>query len=88
MENIAGFPWRLYEAQSNREDNQQVVMYVRDINDDYIKLLQMAMSHTLDSVGIVSANVSQGICLSFAGKKEELEGREGQSIRLLYRDDQ
>lgn len=63
-----------------REDNQQVVMYVRDINDDYIKLLQMAMSHTLDSVGIVSANVSQGICLSFAGKKEELEGREGQSI--------
>ena len=52
-----------------REDNQQVVMYVRDINDDYIKLLQMAMSHTLDSVGIVSANVSQGICLSFAGKE-------------------
>ena len=63
-----------------REDNQQVVMYVRDINDDYIKLLQMAMCHTLDSVGIVSANVSQGICLSFTGKKEELEGQEGQSV--------
>ena len=63
-----------------REDNQQVVMYVRDINDDYIKLLQMAMCQTSDSVGIVSANVSQGICLSFTGKKEELEGQEGQSV--------
>ena len=50
-----------------REDNQQVVMYIRDINDDYLKLLQIAMCHTLDSVGIVSANISQGICLSFAG---------------------
>lgn len=26
-----------------REDNQQVVMYIRDINDDYLKLLQIAM---------------------------------------------
>ena len=52
-----------------REDNQQVVMYVRDINDDYIKLLQMAMCHTLDSVGIVSANVSQGICLSLPERR-------------------
>ena len=33
-----------------REDNQQVVMYIRDINDDYLKLLQIAMCHTLDSV--------------------------------------
>lgn len=41
-----------------REDNQQVVMYIRDINDDYLKLLQIAMCHTLDSVGIVSANIS------------------------------
>ena len=63
-----------------REDNQK---HVRDINDDYIKLLQMAMSHTLDSVGIVSANVSQGICLSFAGKKEELEGREGVTLEMI-----
>ena len=56
-----------------REDNQQVVMYIRDINDDYLKLLQIAMCHTLDSVGIVSANISQGICLSFAGRRDELE---------------
>lgn len=63
-----------------REDNPQVVMYVRDINDDYLKLLQIAMCHTMDSVGIVSVNVSKGICLSFAGKRDELEGREKQSI--------
>ncbi len=63
-----------------REDNQQVVMYVRDINDDYLKLLQIAMCHTLDSVGIVSANISQGSCLSFAGKKDELECQNGESI--------
>lgn len=63
-----------------REDNPQVVMYVRDINDDYLKLLQIAMCHTMDSVGIVSVNVSKGICLSFAGKREELEGAEKQSI--------
>ena len=63
-----------------REDNQQVVMYVRDINDDYLKLLQIAMCHTMDSVEIVSANISKGICLSFAGKKEELDGNEGESV--------
>lgn len=63
-----------------REDNQQVVMYIRDINDDYLKLLQMAMCHTLDSVGIVSANISQGICLSFAGRRDELECQSEESI--------
>lgn len=63
-----------------REDNQQVVMYIRDINDDYLKLLQIAMCHTLDSVGIVSANISQGICLSFAGKRDELECQSEESI--------
>lgn len=63
-----------------REDNQQVVMYIREINDDYLKLLQIAMCHTLDSVGIVSANISQGICLSFAGKRDELECQSEESI--------
>ena len=63
-----------------REDNQQVVMYIRDINDDYLKLLQIAMCHTLDSVGIVSANISQGICLSFAGRRGELECQSEESI--------
>lgn len=63
-----------------REDNQQVVMYIRDINDDYLKPLQIAMCHTLDSVGIVSANISQGICLSFAGKRDELECQSEESI--------
>lgn len=63
-----------------REDNQQVVMYIRDINDDYLKRLQIAMCHTLDSVGIVSANISQGICLSFAGRRDELECQSEESI--------
>lgn len=63
-----------------REDNQQVVMYIRDINDDYLKLLQIAMGYTLDSVGIVSANISQGSCLSFAGRRDELECQSGESI--------
>lgn len=63
-----------------REDNQQIVMYIRDINDDYLKLLQIAMCHTLDSVGIVSANISQGICLSFAGRRDELECQSEESI--------
>ena len=63
-----------------REDNQQVVMYIRDINDDYLKLLQIAMCHTMDSVGIVSANISQGICLSFAGRRDELECQSEESI--------
>ena len=63
-----------------REDNQQVVMYIRDINDDYLKLLQIAMCHPLDSVGIVSANISQGICLSFAGRRDELECQSEESI--------
>lgn len=84
--------WRVLEGQYRwvsmeivrsteyREDNQQVVMYIRDINDDYLKLLQIAMCHTLDSVGIVSANISQGICLSFAGRRDELECQSEESI--------
>lgn len=84
--------WRVLEGQYRwvsmeivrsteyREDNQQVVMYIRDINDDYLKLLQIAMCHTLDSVGIVSANISQGICLSFAGRRDELECQSEKSI--------
>lgn len=63
-----------------REDNQQVVMYIRDINDDYLKFLQIATCHILDSVGIVSANISQGICLSFAGRRDELECQSEESI--------
>ena len=52
MENIAGFPWRLYEAQSTERIISRLSCMCGDINDDYIKLLQMAMSHTLDSVAL------------------------------------
>lgn len=71
---------KIVRSTEYREDNQQVVMYIRDINDDYLKLLQIAMCHTLDSVGIVSANISQGICLSFAGRRDELECQSEESI--------
>ena len=73
-------PMEIVRSTEYREDNQQVVMYIRDINDDYLKLLQIAMCHTLDSVGIVSANISQGICLSFAGRRNELECQSEESI--------
>lgn len=73
-------PMEIVRSTEYREDNQQVVMYIRDINDDYLKLLQIAMCHTLDSVGIVSANISQGICLSFAGRRDELECQSEESI--------
>ena len=63
-----------------REDNQQVVMCVRDINDGYLKLLQIAMCHTLDSVKMVSMNISQGVCLSFTGCRSELDGEDGEFI--------
>ena len=74
------FSMEIVRSTEYREDNQQVVMYIRDINDDYLKLLQIAMCHTLDSVGIVSANISQGICLSFAGRRDELECQSEESI--------
>lgn len=75
-----GVSMEIVRSTEYREDNQQVVMYIRDINDDYLKLLQIAMCHTLDSVGIVSANISQGICLSFAGRRDELECQSEESI--------
>ena len=55
------------------EDNNQIVMlYARDINDDYLKQLDEVMRRTMDSLGTVTVNVTKGECISCAVKEKSV----------------
>lgn len=45
-----------------REDYPIVMMFIEDINDDYMKQLEMVMGRKIDAVGVISLRVSDGIC--------------------------
>ena len=79
------FKWVSVEmmcGEEYEEDNQIIMLYVRDINDDYLKQLDEVMRKTMDSLGTVTVNVSKGMCISCAvrhrsiglsGEKENLD---------------
>ena len=46
------------------------MLYVRDINDDYLKQLDEVMRRTKDSLGTVTVNVTRGKCISCAVKEK------------------
>lgn len=46
-------------SEEYEDDNQIVMLYVRDINDDYLKQLDEVMRKTTDSLGTVTVNVSK-----------------------------
>lgn len=59
-------------SEEYEDDNQIVMLYVRDINDDYLKQLDEVMRKTTDSLGTVTVNVSKGKCISCAVKTKSI----------------
>lgn len=57
-------------SEEYEEDNQIVMLYVRDINDDYLKQLDEVMRKTMDSLGTVTVNITRGKCISCAVKEK------------------
>ena len=57
-------------SEEYEDDNQIVMLYVRDINDDYLKQLDEVMRRTKDSLGTVTVNVTRGKCISCAVKEK------------------
>ena len=59
-------------SEEYEDDDQIVMLYVKDINDDYLKQLDEVMRKTTDSLGTVTVNVTKGICLSCAVKEKSV----------------
>lgn len=57
-------------SEEYEDDNQIVMLYVRDINDDYLKQLDEVMRKTMDSLGAVTVNITRGKCISCAVKEK------------------
>lgn len=60
-------------SEEYQPDNQVVMLYVKDINDDYLKQLDEVMRKTTDSLGTVTVNVSEGYCVSCAVKDKSMD---------------
>lgn len=61
------FRWVSMEIIKSTEyakDNEVVVLYLRDINTDYLKQLDMVLSRSKGFVGMVNVNVTDGTCKS------------------------
>ena len=53
-----------------------MVLYLRDINTDYLKQLDMGLSRSKGSVGMVNVNVTDGTCKSGSSSLKNLELQE------------
>ena len=60
-------------SEEYQPDNQVVMLYVKDINDDYLMQLDEVMRKTTDSLGTVTVNVSEGYCVSCAVKDKSMD---------------
>ena len=73
------FRWVSMEIIKSTEyakDNEVVVLYLRDINTDYLKQLDMVLSRSKGSVGMVNVNVTDGTCKSGSSSLKNLELQE------------
>ena len=73
------FRWVSMEIIKSTEyakDNEVVVLYLRDINTDYLKQLDMVLSRSKGSVGMVNVNVTDGTCKSGNSSLKNLELQE------------
>lgn len=69
-----------------QSDEQFTVLYMRDINDDYMKQLDLVMRHVADSSGVVTLNVSQNRCVSGSGLHRQMRVKNGQESIDTYID--
>lgn len=76
------FHWmsiEFYRSTEYTDDHKAVLLCVRKINDDYLKQLDALRRKTDGIVGIVSINVTKGICVAGSSNRKELnllDGRE------------
>lgn len=69
-----------------QSDEQFTVLYMRDINDDYVKQLDLVMRHVTDSSGVVTLNVSQNLCVSGSGLHRQMRVKNGRESIDTYID--
>ena len=73
------FRWVCMEIIRSSEyspDNEIAMMYIRDVNDEYLKQLDMIVRRAKDAVATVTVNVSEGICVIGSSTLESLELKE------------
>lgn len=79
--NITGeFRWvsmEIFRSSEYTNTNQVVLLYVRDINDDYLKQLDVVMRRTADTVGIVTLNITRDICIASSAQNPEMKLLDG-----------
>ncbi|WP_443770082.1 hypothetical protein [Anaerostipes sp.] len=79
--NITGqFRWvsmELFRSSEYTDTNQMIILYVRDINDEYLKQLDVIMRRATDALGMVSLNITKGICIAGSVRKHYLQLQEG-----------
>ena len=46
-----------------KPDDQIAMMYIRDINDEYLKQLDKIIRHAKDAFASVTVNISDGSCI-------------------------
>lgn len=75
--NVSGeFRWvsmELFKSIEYTPENQIVLLYVRDINDDYLEQMDIVMKRNTDALGMVTLNISRGVCIASAMDFEELK---------------
>lgn len=62
----------MYRSSEYTDDNQIVVLYIRDVNDDYLKRLDVLMQRTSDTLGMVTLNISRNICIAVFSTEESI----------------
>ena len=56
-----------------KPDDQIAMMYIRDINDEYLKQLDKIIRHTKDAFASVTVNISDGSCIMANSRIASLE---------------
>lgn len=62
----------LLRSTEYQDEDQLVVLYVRDINDDYMRQIDVVMRHVTESSGVVTLNISQNRCVSASGTRDAM----------------
>ena len=77
---------KMLRSTEYQSDEQFTVLYMRDINDDYMKQLDLVMRHVADSSGVVTLNVSQNLCVSGSGLHRQMRVKNGRESIDTYID--
>lgn len=62
----------LLRSTEYQDREQLIVLYMRDINDDYMRQIDVVMRHVTESSGVVTLNISQNRCVSASGMRETM----------------